>query len=161
MTIRLGRSLRLVLFIANTALGVAATAQRPVLIKGRVLVPDHLIAPVHLTMEVGDTSCVPVKLKGGGRFHIDATDTQRYLMHFEQEGAISKIVQVDTRNADHKIGKRRTDIAFVVILDPVDSVANLRYAGPVGSITFHHSNGRMQVHRNRTMTDGAVSIWTP
>lgn len=158
------RVFRAVLFLlVQISLGgvLFTAAQELVRIKGRVIVPAHLIAPVHLTMDVGDTACVRVRLKGRGRFRIETTDTERYLMRFEQEGAISKTVQVDTRFVDRKAGTRRTDIAFDVQLAPADTLVPLRYAGPVGRIAFHHSNGRIQVQRDRTMVHPAVSIWPP
>ena len=136
------------------------STQGTVTLKGRVIVPEHVRTSVDLTMDVGDTSCVFVKLRGRGRFLIETSDTEQYDLRFEQVGSITKTVHVDTRFAERKAGQRERHVHFDVLLAPVDTVVPLRYAGPVGRIAFHHSNGRMRVERDRTMVLPGVTVLT-
>lgn len=136
------------------------STQGTVTLKGRVIVPAHVRTPVDLTMDVGDSSCVFVKLHGRGRFLIETSDTEQYDLRFEQVGSISKTVQVDTRFAERKFGERERHVRFDVMLAPLDTIVPLRYAGPVGRIAFHHSNGRMRVERDRTMVLPGVTVLT-
>ncbi|HRH69343.1 MAG TPA: hypothetical protein PLB89_07555 [Flavobacteriales bacterium] len=135
---------------------VVGSTQETVTMKGRVIVPAHVRTHVDLTMDVGDTSCVRVTLQGRGKFRIETSDDELYLLRFEQDGSISKTVQVDTKYAQRKAGVRKRIVVFDVQLAPVDTVVPLRYAGPVGKIRFHHSNGRMQVERDRHLVQPFV-----
>ena len=148
--------LLVMLFMFSTA-----ATQDLVRINGQVVVPSHLRSPVELTMDVGDTACVRVQLRGRGRFTIETADTTRYLLRFEQDGSITKSVLVDTRNVRRKVGDKVHHINFDVVMFPVDTTVVLHYAGPVGRINFHHSNGRMVIQRDRTMVNGSVFIWNP
>lgn len=145
--VKLQKTLFMILII-GTYFGVQA--QDVVVLKGQVIVPVHVQTPVDLTMDVGDTSCVRVQLYGRGKFLIETADMERYELRFEQEGSVTKSVQVDTRNAQKKVGTSKRVIAFDVQLEPVDTILPMKYAGPVGDITFHHSNGRMVIDRDRT-----------
>jgi hypothetical protein len=139
-------------------LGTGLPAQQLVVLKGQVIVPEHVQNPVELTMDVGDTSCVRVELYGRGRFEIETADLERYELRFEQEGSMTKSVTVDTKNAKKKIGSDKRVIAFDVQLEPLDSILPMKYAGPVGDINFHHSNGRMVIDRDpsKVLTSDAI-----
>ncbi|MCB0771039.1 MAG: hypothetical protein KDC00_11625 [Flavobacteriales bacterium] len=139
---------RLSILTASLFIAMGLTAQQYVVLKGQVIVPEHIQNPVELTMDVGDTSCVRVELYGRGRFQIETADLERYELRFEQEGSLTKSVTVDTKNAKKKIGSEKRVIAFDVQLEPLDSILPMKYAGPVGDINFHHSNGRMVVDRD-------------
>jgi len=151
---------------AHAALSVCAifgaatvgSTQETVTLKGRVIVPAHLYTPVELTMDVGDTSCVQVELQGRGKFRIETSDNESYLLRFEQDGSISKTVQVDTKYARNKAGDHKRTVVFDVQLAPVDTVVPLRFSGPVGKIKFHHSNGRMHVERDRHMVQPVMVL---
>jgi len=142
------------------ALPAHAQETERVLIKGKGIVPSHLRAPLHLTMVVGDSVCVWVKLKGRGRFEIESNEDQRYLLRFEQTGAVTKIVQVDTGFAERKVGKKKRMVEFDVMMEPVNTHYKFRYKGPVGRIAFHRSNGRMQVAKDYTREEPAVVVVT-
>ena len=131
-------------------LGMGLSAQKLVVLKGQVIVPAHVQNPVELTMDVGDTSCVRVQLYGRGRFEIETADLERYELRFEQEGSMTKSVTVDTKNAKKQIGSDKRVIAFDVQLEPLDTLSPMKYAGPVGDINFHHSNGRLVIDRDRS-----------
>jgi len=148
--------LLVLLFMFSTA-----AAQDLVRIDGHVVVPSQLRSQVVLTMDVGDTSCVHVKLHGRGRFTIETRDTTRYVLRFEQDGSITRSVMVNTRNVRRKVGKKVHHIDFDVVMLSVDTVLRQRYAGPVGRIDFRHSNGRMVIQRDKTMVDESVFIWNP
>lgn len=135
-------------------------AQSMVRIKGQVIVPVHVRTPVDLTMDVGDTACVLVELKGRGRFTIETPFAEKYQLRFEQEGSISKTVVVATQYASNRVGKGRRDVRFDLLLAPVDTVVPLRYAGPVGKVNFHHSNGRMIVKREQHLEQTEVIHWS-
>lgn len=119
-----------------------------VVIKGRGIVPSHLRSPLNLTLVVGDSACVWVKMKGKGRFEIGTDKEQRYQLRFEQTGSVTKVIQVDTRYAERKVGSRKRVIAFDVMMEPVNPNCRFRYTGPVGRIAFHRSNGRQQVEKD-------------
>lgn len=141
----------LLLFLAMLALPhVQAQDDQLVVIKGKGIVPSHLRSPLHLTLVVGDSVCVWVKMKGKGRFEIETDQEQRYLLRFEQTGSVTKVVQVDTRYAERKIGSRKRAIEFDVMMEPVNPNYKFRYTGPVGRIAFHRSNGRQQVEKDYT-----------
>ena len=127
-----------------------------VVIKGKAIVPSHLRSPLHLTLVVGDSVCVWVKMRGKGRFEIETDQEQRYLLRFEQTGSVTKVVQVDTRFAERKIGSRKRTVEFDVMMEPVNQNYKFRYAGPVGRIAFHRSNGRQQVEKDYTKELPAV-----
>ncbi|MEZ4739607.1 MAG: hypothetical protein R2818_09730 [Flavobacteriales bacterium] len=145
--VKLQKTLFMILMI-GTSFGVQA--QDVVVLKGQVIVPAHLQTPVDLTMDVGDTSCVRVQLYGRGKFLIETADMERYELRFEQEGSVTKSVQVDTRNSKKMVGTSKRVIAFDVQLEPIDTILPMKYAGPVGDITFHQSNGRLVIERDRT-----------
>ena len=128
------------------------------MIKGKAIVPSHLDTPLQLTLVVGDSVCVWVELKSGGRFEIASDQDQRYLLRFEQVGSVTKVVQVDTRFAERKVGKKQRSVAFDVLMEPVDAAQRFRYKGPVGRIDFHRSNGRMEVEKDYARDTQAVVV---
>ncbi|HMC98057.1 MAG TPA: hypothetical protein VKG92_10395, partial [Flavobacteriales bacterium] len=133
-------------------IALPCAAQEHVVIKGKGIVPSHLKTPLNLTMVVGDSVCVWVELKGRGRFEIESVEDQRYLLRFEQIGSMTKTIQVDTRFAERKIGSHERTIAFDVMMEPTEMIGRrLRYAGPVGRIAFHRSNGRMEVAKDYSL----------
>ena len=158
------RSSRATLLVApllfTFSLGVqqASLAQEHVVIKGRSIVPSHLSSPLQLTLVVGDSVCIWVKLKGGGRFEIASDQDQRYLLRFEQVGSVTKVVQVDTRFAERKPGKKKRSIAFDVLMEPLDASQRFSYKGPVGRIDFHRSNGRMEVEKDYARETQSVVV---
>ena len=151
--VKLQRTLFVILITGTWS---SAHGQDVVVLKGQVIVPAQVQNPVDLTMDVGDTSCVRVQLFGRGKFLIETTNMERYELRFEQEGSVSKSVEVDTRNAQKMVGSSKRVIAFDVQLEPVDQILPMKYAGPVGDITFHHSNGRVLIDRDRTKVTTAV-----
>ena len=157
------RPFRASLLLAPLLFAIAALAVMPVkaqedrvVIKGKAIVPSHLRSPLHLTLVVGDSVCVWVKTKGRGRFEIESNEDQRYQLHFEQTGSVTKVVQVDTRFAERKIGANKRSIEFDVMMEPVNPNYKFRYTGPVGRIAFHRSNGRQQVAKDYTKELPAV-----
>ncbi|MEO8589088.1 MAG: hypothetical protein ABI432_06960 [Flavobacteriales bacterium] len=134
--------------VTLSALPTRAQEQDRVVIKGKGIVPSHLRSPLHLTLVVGDSVCVWVKLKGKGRFQVESNEDQRYLLRFEQAGSVTKIIQVDTRFAERKVGSHKRAVEFDVLMEPVNPNYKFHYAGPVGRINFHRSNGRMGVDKN-------------
>lgn len=126
-------------------------AQDRVRIEGRVHVPRHIQAPVDLTLVEGDSTCSWVPVRGKGRFRIEAGSDECYLLKFDQIGSLSKAVRVDTRYVERRIAKSRRVVKFDVVLRPEVDTADLHYAGPVGRIKFHRSNGRELVGRNYTL----------
>lgn len=139
--------------------GSLSFGQNVVRIKGQVIVPVHVRTPVDLTMDVGDTACVLVELKGRGRFTIETPYAEKYELRFEQEGSITKTVVVDTQYARKRLGDGKRDVKFDVVLAPVDTIVPLRYAGPVGRVNFHHSNGRMVVQKDQHLVNTEVIHW--
>ena len=124
-------------------------AQHTVTLKGKVIVPVQLREQVDLTMDVGDTSCVRVQLYGRGRFSIETASTEHYELRFEQKGSVTKTVQIDTRNAVRSARGKKRVVSFDVRMEPVDPVFPMKYASPVGGVSFHHSNGRVLVNHDR------------
>ncbi len=153
-------TLLMALLLCAFFLGVPrpSMAQEHVVIKGKGIVPSHLRTPLQLTLVVGDSVCIWVKLKGGGRFEIESDRDQRYLLRFEQIGSVTKIVQVDTRFAERKLRQTKRSIVFDVLMEPVDASQRYCYKGPVGRIDFHRSNGRMEVEKDYSRETQAVVV---
>lgn len=146
------------LFAFSLGLSQASCAQEHVVIKGKGIVPSHLRTPLQLTLVVGDSVCIWVKLKSGGRFEIESDKDQRYMLCFEQVGAVTKVVQVDTRFAERKLRKKKRSVVFDVLMEPVDATQWFSYKGPVGRIDFHRSNGRMEVEKDYARESQAVVV---
>lgn len=144
--------------LLSTSGAAQGNADEHVRINGRVLVPNHLHAPVDLTVVEGDSTCAWVPVKGSGRFRLDALPDQCYVLRFDQAGSLSKAVRVDTRFAARKVGRGRRKVKFNVMLVPTEEHGDLHYAGPVGRIKFHRSNGRQLVARNYSMQRAGLLV---
>jgi len=124
---------------------IAANAQGRVLIKGTVLATSHTNSPVSALLEASSGETMTVLLSHDGAFQVDVPDDDRYKLSFAQIGSITKTIEVDTRNAMGKNGRKQRSLEFDVLLSAADSGDLLRYAGPVGRITFDASDGQMSV----------------
>lgn len=144
--------------VAAALLAFGSSAQDRVKIKGKGLVASHVRTPLHLTLVVGDSMCVWVNVKRRGRFEIESKEDQQYLLRFEQSGSITKIVKVDTRFAERKLGSKKRTVEFDVVMEPLSADRQYRYVGPVGKIAFHRSNGRQEVERTYIRTPLAVEV---
>ena len=147
-----------IVLLAAALIAVGSQAQDRVKIKGKGLLTSRVRTPLHLTLVVGDSLCVWVNVKRRGRFEIESEDDQQYLLRFEQTGAVTKIIKVDTRFAERKIGAKTRTVEFDVVMEPVSADRQYRYVGPVGRIAFHRSNGRQEVERTYVRTPLAVEV---
>lgn len=130
----------------------AARAQGRVIISGNVFATSHTIAPVNVTLEASNGETMDILLARDGAFEIDVPGDDRYMLHFVQMGAISKNVEVDTRNAFRGSGRKHRSIAFDVLLSAADSGDLLRYVDPVGRIAFDETNGQPIVTQKYTLS---------
>src|SRR5690606_27281270 len=117
--------------------------------------PEELKTPVHITVlnAAGDTVWQKTKRHPGMRFRVPAD--QIYDVVFEQEGALTKTVQIDAHHAVRPYTERATrPIHFEVIMERA-AKDSIRYAGAVGKIEFSEMNGRMDVEYDYTLEDMA------
>ena len=130
----------------------AARAQGRVVISGNVIATSHTAAPVNAVLEASNGETMNILLAHDGGFEVDVPDDDRYVLRFTQLGSITKAVEVDTRHALSANGRKHRSIAFDVLLSAADSGDLLRYAGPVGHITFNELDGRLMVTQKYTLS---------
>ncbi len=126
-------------------LGTGLQAQPNVKVKGYVNAPEEIREPVRISVvnEAGELVWQKVKRHPTMNFRLPAGEV--YDITFEQPGALTKTVELDTRNAVRPFSKKQTrPVNFEVIME-VAAVDSLQYSGPVGRIEFRDRNGHMYV----------------
>ena len=137
---------------------VATNAQqleKRVVIKGSISMPEPSSGEVYACLAASNGEEMDVMIRPSGKFWINAPEAERYVLQFASDGCITKEVIVDPRHAAKSVGKSKDRvITFDVVLHATDGTEGLRYDGPVGSIRFHHSNGRMKVAHHYQLVAG-------
>lgn len=139
--------------VAALFTGMVMQAQPNVKVKGYVNAPEELRTPVNISVvnAVGDTVWQKTKRHPRMRFKVPAD--QEYVVIFEQEGSMTKTVEIDARHAVRPYTERQTrPIRFEVIMERATK-KDIRYAGAVGKIDFSAMNGRMDVAYDYTIED--------
>lgn len=128
----------------------AASAQGMVNIKGDLFSPEEIISKEKVTLLGANGQEIPVLLRTGGRFKLSLPADQVHVLRFSKPGCVTKQVRIDTRAACKKDPKKDRDVEFDVVLHEADGEEAEQYAGAVGDINFHKSNGRMKVQKDYT-----------
>ena len=131
-----------------------AQARPAVRISGEVIRPENNDAPVTIVVrdEQGDT--IWKRTSYATRFSMKLPGDRMYTMAFSQPKCIQKDVVIDARHAHrHGSGMKVRKVFFQVMLE-LDHEADLRYAGPVGTIGFDPHSGQLRVdHRYALVRD--------
>lgn len=125
-----------------------------VTITGWVHVEDLGFDNTRVKLEVnGEEHIVP--LSPQGRFDINLPVGTEAVLRFEHPGHLPKEVVVDTHDAkagEFKDGTRHLKLAVILELERL--MAGMKYAGPVGNITFDAQGGCVAVDHTRRMIVG-------
>ncbi|MFZ1689251.1 MAG: hypothetical protein WAU70_17640 [Flavobacteriales bacterium] len=128
----------------------AAKAQGQVVIKGVLSSPEEIISRQTATLIGTDGEGIHVPLRSNGHFKLSLPADQVHVLRFSKPGCVTKQVRIDTRSACKKHPGKDRLVEFEVILHEADGLEIEQYAGAVGEINFHKSNGRMKVQRDYT-----------
>lgn len=151
------RCQNLFLLVAALSISAACSGQKPdnsVDVKGRLLLDEAEPWDGSLTVvEMNNASCVPLELKDDGIFRLSMTVGSKAYLRFERTGYLTKEILVDTKNADKCTTNcsKNEKLRFDVQMTPVLPDRSLRYAGPVGTITFMKGTGLMKVRYDRSL----------
>lgn len=126
----------------------AAKAQGQVIIKGSLYSPEEIISKQNVTLLGANGKETPVAMRSNGRFKLDLPADQVHILRFSKPGCVTKQVRIDTRSACKKDPKKDRYVEFEVILHEAGDLEAEQYAGAVGEINFHKSNGRMKVRKD-------------
>lgn len=134
--------------------------ERRVIITGKVDTPRENLHPAFACFSASDGEEMDLLVRRNGRFWVNAPEAERYTLSFMQEGSIAKQVVVDAHNAGRSVSAAKDRvIRFEVVLHTDGNGGTLRYGGPVGSVAFHHSNGRIRVaHHYQFATTEAPTL---
>ena len=127
-----------------------ARGQGQVTIKGELSSPEEIISRQTVTLLGQNGEEVPVNLCRNGHFKLSLPLDQVHVLRFTKPGCVTKQVRIDTRAACKKDPKKDRLVAFEVVLHEAEGQEAEQYAGAVGEIQFHKSNGRMKVRRDYT-----------
>ena len=127
-----------------------SSAQGRVHIKGNMFSPEEIISVQKVTLLGDDGTEIPVLLRTGGRFKLSLPADQVHVLRFSKPGCVTKQVRIDTRSACKKDPSKDRVLEFDVVLHETDGEEAEQYAGAVGDINFHKSNGRMKVQKDYT-----------
>ncbi|MEO8067187.1 MAG: hypothetical protein ABI599_05805 [Flavobacteriales bacterium] len=123
-------------------------AQGQAIIKGSLYSPEEIISPQKVALLGSDGEEVPVQLRFNGHFKLNLPADQVHVLRFSKPGCVTKEVCIDTRSACKKDPTKDRLVKFEVVLHEADGLVAEEYAGVVGRINFHKSNGRMQVQKD-------------
>ena len=146
-------------------LATHAHGQDKVVVHGNVFVDGHDQAGTFEVVEVENRSCLPLEVNENGQFDLTLNIGDRASLRFERDGYLTKVVTVDTRNANttREAARKNKHLRFSVQMTPELPNKHMAYAGPVGVITYQKGSGLMKVRYDRslvqrTYTDVVVSI---
>jgi hypothetical protein len=139
----------LVLLLGIISWGVAK-AQGHVIIKGELSSPEEVISEQEVTLLDQNGEETPVKLRANGHFKLRLPADGMHVLRFSKPGCVTKEVRIDARSACKKDPQKDRSVEFEVVLHETDGQEAEQYAGAVGEIRFHKSNGRMKVQRDYT-----------
>lgn len=125
-------------------------AQGQVIIKGSLYSPEEIISPQKVALLNADGEEIPVQLRTSGHFKLSLPADRVHVLRFSKPGCVTKEVCIDTRAACKKDPAKDRLVEFEVVLHEADGVVAEQYAGAVGEINFHKSNGRMKVRKDYT-----------
>ena len=130
------------------------------IITGKVDTPQGNIQPAFACLLASNGEEMDLVVRPNGRFWVNAPEAGRYILGFSQEGSIAKEVVVDAHNAGRSVNAAKDRvIRFEVVLDTDGNGGALHYDGPVGSVAFHRSNGRVRVaHHYQFATTEAPTL---
>ena len=160
-TMRSSIHLPAVLLAALTALSAPLTAlaegpdgpasERVVQLTGWLQTYDLSFSDVvvHVVLEDGGSTTT---VNDRGRFEVNLPADVEAVLRIEKPGHVTKEVVVDTRHASTgSFDDRVRKVSFGVVLEPERHMADLTYAGPVGTITFDADGGCLAVEQHRTV----------
>ncbi|MCB0790154.1 MAG: hypothetical protein H6595_02875 [Flavobacteriales bacterium] len=133
------------ILLAFSALAAKAQDGHFLMITGHLICPPGLDKEASAYMEAGDGERMAIRLKRNGRFRLIVPISDRYLLHFQMPGCVSKEVVIDaTHVADvRRAGEHRT--TFDVVLHADDPERSARYLRPVGSIVLRSMAGAPRI----------------
>lgn len=149
-------------FLMQPTHAVAADAplEEAVILTGWLHVDDQDMADVTLMVKVNGRTR-PSGVSSNGRFTVSLPRDADVVLRFEKPGHVPKELVVDTRHArTGEQGHRTRRVKLAVTMDPERHMADLTYAGPVGTLSFDEGGGCLAVQHSRktTRTERSMTV---